>query len=47
MAVTYATVADVGDLMRIPINENTVPNTTQVEKIINRMEEVIDIAIEE
>ena len=42
MAVTYATVADVADFLRIPIDQTTIPNVAQVEKIINRMEDRID-----
>jgi len=42
MAVTYCTVEDVADFLRIPITATTTPNKTQVEKIINRQEEVLD-----
>lgn len=39
MTVTYCTVEDVSDFLRIPITATTTPNKTQVEKIINRKEE--------
>ena len=42
MAVTYCTVEDVSDFMRVPISSTTTPNKAQVEKIINRKEEVLD-----
>ena len=42
MAVTYCTVEDISDFMRVPISSTTTPNKAQVEKIINRMEEVLD-----
>ncbi len=42
MAVTYCTVEDVSDFLRIPITATTTPNKTQVEKIINRKEEELD-----
>ena len=42
MAVTYCTVEDVADFLRIPITPTTLPNKTQVEKIINRKEEELD-----
>ena len=42
MAVTYCTVEDVADFLRIPITATTTPNKTQVEKIINRKEEELD-----
>jgi len=42
MAVTYCTVADVSDFLRVPITATTTPNKAQVEKIINRQEEVLD-----
>ena len=42
MAVTYCTVEDVADFMRVPITSTTTPNKAQVEKIINRKEEVLD-----
>ena len=42
MATTYCTVEDVADFLRIPITATTTPNKTQVEKIINRQEEVLD-----
>jgi hypothetical protein len=42
MAVTYCTVADVSDFLRVPITATTTPNKAQVEKIINRKEEELD-----
>ena len=42
MAVTYCTVEDVADFLRVPITATTTPNKTQVEKLINRQEEVLD-----
>ena len=42
MVVTYCTVADVSDFLRVPITSTTTPNKAQVEKIINRKEEEID-----
>ena len=42
MAVTYCTVEDVSDFMRVPISSTTTPTKAQVEKVINRMEEVLD-----
>jgi hypothetical protein len=42
MAVTYCTVEDIADFLRIPITATTTPNKTQVEKIINRKEEELD-----
>ena len=42
MAVTYCTVEDVSDFMRVPISSTTTPNKAQVEKVINRKEEVLD-----
>ena len=42
MAVTYCTVEDISDFMRVPISSTTTPNKAQVEKLINRMEEVLD-----
>lgn len=42
MVVTYCTVEDVADFLRIPITATTLPNKTQVEKLINRKEEVLD-----
>jgi hypothetical protein len=42
MAVTYCTVEDVSDFMRVPISSTTTPTKAQVEKIINRKEEVLD-----
>ena len=42
MAVTYCTVEDVSDFMRIPISSTTTPNKAQVEKVINRKEEILD-----
>jgi len=42
MATTYCSVEDVSDFLRIPITATTFPNTTQVEKIINRKEEYLD-----
>ena len=42
MVVTYCTVEDVADFLRIPITATTTPNKTQVEKIINRKEEELD-----
>jgi hypothetical protein len=38
MATTYCSVADVSDFLRVPITATTTPNTTQIEKIINRKE---------
>jgi len=34
MATTYCSVEDVADYLRIPITATTVPNKTQIEKII-------------
>ena len=42
MATTYCSVEDVADFLRIPITATTLPNKTQVEKLINRKEEVLD-----
>ena len=42
MAVTYCTVEDVSDFMRVPISSTTTPTKAQVEKIINRKEEILD-----
>lgn len=42
MVVTYCTIEDVSDFLRIPITSTTTPNKTQVEKIINRKEEELD-----
>ena len=42
MAVTYCTVEDVSDFMRVPISSTTTPTKAQVEKVINRKEEVLD-----
>ena len=42
MVVTYCTVEDISDFMRVPISSTTTPNKAQVEKIINRKEEVLD-----
>ena len=42
MAVTYCTVDDIADFLRIPITATTTPNKTQVEKLINRNEEKLD-----
>jgi len=42
MAVTYCTVEDVSDFLRVPISATTTPNKAQVEKIINRKEEELD-----
>ena len=42
MATTYCTVGDVADFLRIPITATTTPNKAQVEKVINRMEDIFD-----
>ena len=42
MAVTYCTVEDVSDFLRVPITATSTPNKRQVEKIINRKEEELD-----
>ena len=42
MAVTYCTVEDVSDFMRVPISSTTTPIKAQVEKLINRKEEILD-----
>ena len=42
MATTYCSVEDVADYLRIPITATTVPNKTQIEKIINRKEDELD-----
>ena len=42
MAVTYCTVEDVSDFMRVPISSTTTPTKAQVEKVINRKEEILD-----
>ena len=42
MATTYCSVADISDFIRVPITATTTPNTTQVEKLINRKEAEID-----
>jgi hypothetical protein len=40
--VTYCTVADVSDFLRVPITSTTTPNKAQVEKIILRKEQELD-----
>jgi hypothetical protein len=40
--VTYCTVADVSDFLRVPITATTTPNKAQVEKIILRKEQELD-----
>ena len=42
MATTYCSVEDVADYLRIPITATTVPNTTQIEKIIKRKDDELD-----
>ena len=42
MATTYCSVEDIADYLRIPITATTVPNTTQIEKIIRRKEDELD-----
>ena len=42
MATTYCSVADISDFIRVPITATTTPNTTQVEKLINRKEAELD-----
>ena len=42
MVVTYCTVEDISDFMRVPISSTTTPTKAQVEKVINRKEEVLD-----
>jgi hypothetical protein len=42
MVVTYCTVTDVSDFLRVPITATTTPNKTQVEKIINRKEDELE-----
>ena len=42
MATTYCSVEDVSDFLRVPITANTTPNKTQIEKLINRQEDVFD-----
>ena len=42
MATTYCSVEDVADYLRIPITATTVPNKTQIEKIIKRKEDELD-----
>jgi len=42
MATTYCTITHVADFLRIPIDKNSVPNTDQVEKLINRNEDKIE-----
>jgi hypothetical protein len=42
MVVTYCTVTDVSDFLRVPITATTTPNTVQVEKLINRKEAEIE-----
>jgi hypothetical protein len=42
MTVTYCTVADVSDFLRVPITATTTPNKAQVEKIILRKEQELD-----
>ena len=42
MATTYCSVEDVSDFLRVPITATTTPNKTQVEKLINRQEDVFD-----
>lgn len=39
---TYCQVSDIADFLRIPIDDTTLPNTTQVAKIIVRKEDEID-----
>ena len=43
MATTYCSAADVSDFLRIPITATSTPNTAQVEKIINRKEEELEL----
>ena len=45
MTVTYCTVADVSDFLRVPITATTTPNKAQVEKIILRKEEEMEICL--
>ena len=42
MVVTYCTVEDVSDFLRVPITATTTPNKAQIEKIINRKEAEIE-----
>ena len=42
MVVTYCTVQDVSDFLRVPITATTTPNKAQVEKLINRKEAEIE-----
>lgn len=42
MVVTYCSVADVSDFLRVPITATTTPNKTQVEKLINRKEDEVE-----
>jgi hypothetical protein len=42
MVTTYCSVEDVSDFLRVPITATTTPNKTQVEKLINRQEEVFE-----
>ena len=42
MATVYCTVEDIADYLRIPITATTVPNKTQIEKIIKRKEDELD-----
>ena len=42
MVVTYCTVTDVSDFLRVPITATTTPNIAQVEKLINRKEAEIE-----
>ena len=42
MATTYCSVADISDFIRVPITATTTPNTTQVEKLINRKEAEVE-----
>jgi len=42
MVVTYCTVEDVSDFLRVPITATTTPNKAQIEKLINRKEAEIE-----
>jgi len=42
MVAIYASVEDVSDFLRIPIDATTVPNTTQITKLIDRAQDKID-----
>ena len=42
MVNVYAQVEDIADFLRIPIDATTIPNTTQIEKLIDRAQDKLD-----